>query len=542
LGPFGKRKPSVAAATEPAPAEVNAVEQPDFSNAAQHTYALVVPEVRTVNLEKVKVSQQALELIPENIALANKMLPLYLTDRGTTLVVAMADTRNDDAINNIGVYTGKKLDAMEAPEELILEKIRACYTTQRAYAAAKELVANTETQETDDGSNDESIPIISFVNNMIEQAVIMKASDIHIEPHEDKLRIRFRIDGKMVIYMDTEADLAPSVSSRIKFISGLNIAERRIPQDGRINYNYGKDNTVDLRISILPGAFGETIVIRITTALSFKLDKHSIGFTPENLQMFDKILSNTHGLILLTGPTGSGKTTTLYAALSELNKPDVNIITVEDPVEMIMDNLTQVEVNTRTGLTFAAVMRSILRQDPDIVMVGEIRDEETAKIAMTLSITGHLVFSTLHTFDSPSAVMRLVDMGVEPYMVHSALSAVISQRLVRKVCPYCRQPYHASASEKQHLGVNLDDDLTLYSSQGCEECNYSGYIGRTAVHEILLMSPAIRDNLSSGGNTDSVRKIAKGEGMKTLLDNLRELVLDGTTTMSELRRTYSEQT
>lgn len=530
-----KRKAPTAVPSETAPAA-----EPAIQSEATQSYALMVPEIQTVNLENIRISQDVLALIPENIAIANKMLPLYLTDRGTTLVVAMADSRNDDAINNIGVYTGLKLEAMEAPADVILEKIRAHYTTQRAYAAAKELVSNTETVETDSGMNDESVPIISFVNNMIEQAVLMKASDIHIEPHEDKLRIRFRIDGKMIIYIDTEADLAPSVSSRIKFIAGLNIAERRIPQDGRINYNYGKDSTVDLRISILPGAFGETIVIRITTALSFKLDKRTIGFTPENLALFDKILSNTHGLILLTGPTGSGKTTTLYAALSELNKPDINIITVEDPVEMIMDNLTQVEVNAKTGLTFAAVMRSILRQDPDVVMVGEIRDEETAKIAMTLSITGHLVFSTLHTFDSPSAVMRLVDMGVEPYMVYSALSAVISQRLVRKVCPHCAQRYAASAAEKQFLGLDPSEDLELSSALGCEECNYTGYMGRTAVHEILVMSPAIRDNLSAGGNTETIRKIARAEGMKTLLDNLRELVIDGTTTISELRRTYSE--
>lgn len=530
-----KRKTTTPSPATEAPAPENSPVE-----ATTQSYALMVPEIRTVNLDNVKISQSVLTLIPENIAIANKMLPLYLTDRGTTLVVAMADSRNDDAINNIGVYTGLKLEAMEAPADIILEKIREHYTTQRAYAAAKELVSNAETVETDNGSNDESVPIISFVNNMIEQAVLMKASDIHIEPHEDKLRIRFRIDGKMIVYMDTEADLAPSVSSRIKFIAGLNIAERRVPQDGRINYNYGKGTTVDLRISILPGAFGETIVIRITTALSFKLDKHSIGFTDENLKIFDQILSNTHGLILLTGPTGSGKTTTLYAALSELNKPDVNIITVEDPVEMIMDNLTQVEVNTKTGLTFAAVMRSILRQDPDVVMVGEIRDEETAKIAMTLSITGHLVFSTLHTFDSPSAVMRLVDMGVEPYMVYSALSAVISQRLVRKICPHCFHRYAASAAEKQFLGVDVDQELELSSAQGCEECNYTGYMGRTAVHEILVMSPEIRDNLASGGNTETIRKIAKNAGMKTLLDNLRELVLDGTTTVSELRRTYSE--
>jgi type IV pilus assembly protein PilB len=246
------------------------------------------------------------------------------------------------------------------------------------------------------------------------------------------------------------------------------------------------------------------------------------------------------GVVCLVGPTGSGKTTTLYAALSEINKPDINIITVEDPVEMIMDNMTQVEVNAKTGLTFAAVMRAILRQDPDVVMVGEIRDEETAKIAMTLSITGHLVFSTLHTFDSPSAIMRLVDMGVEPYMVYSALSAVISQRLVRTLCPHCTRRYKATLSDKQYLGISPDEEIELSNGQGCDECNGTGYKGRTAVHEILLMSPAIRDDLAGGGNTESVRRIAKQEGMKTLLDNLRELVLNGTTTISELRRTYSE--
>ena len=289
-----------------------------------------------------------------------------------------------------------------------------------------------------------------------------------------------------------------------------------------------------------PGAFGEAVAIRITTALSLKLDKQDIGFSPENLALFDRILGLSHGLVLLTGPTGSGKTTTLYTALSEINTPDIHIITIEDPVEMIMDNMTQIEVNPKTGLTFAEVMRSILRQDPDVVMVGEIRDTETAKIATTLSITGHLVFSTLHTFDSASAVMRLVDMGVEPYMVYSALSAVISQRLVRKLCPHCRQAYQATAAEKQQLGVTVDRELSLYEAQGCDECHYTGYVGRTAVHEVLMMSPAIRDELAAGGNTESVRELAKREGMISLSENLRRLVLAGTTSMAELRRTYSE--
>ena len=504
------------------------------------SYALAVPDIRPVDLDKIKISQEVLALLPEHMAAANKMLPLYLTNQGSTLAVAMADCRNDDAINNIGVYTGLRIEPFSAPESEITRKIRALYTTQRAYSAAKELSAMPQPHAAEDHQNDESVPIIRFVNNMIEQAVQMKASDIHIEPQETLLRIRFRIDGRMQNYMDTELSLAPAVASRIKFIAGLNIAERRIPQSGRIKYSYGAENAVDLRVSVLPGAFGEAVAIRITTALSLKLDKQDIGFSPENLALFDRILGLSHGLVLLTGPTGSGKTTTLYTALSEINTPDIHIITIEDPVEMIMDNMTQIEVNPKTGLTFAEVMRSILRQDPDVVMVGEIRDTETAKIATTLSITGHLVFSTLHTFDSASAVMRLVDMGVEPYMVYSALSAVISQRLVRKLCPHCRQAYQATAAEKQQLGVAMDRELSLYEAQGCDECHYTGYVGRTAVHEVLMMSPAIRDELAAGGNTESVRELAKREGMISLSENLRRLVLAGTTSMAELRRTYSE--
>ncbi len=505
----------------------------------EQTSALTVPDVKQVDLYSTRVVEEALSLIPEHIAKANKMLPLYFSKDKTTLFVAMADPKNEDAVNNLGVYTGLRLEPMLAPEDVIFEKIRELYTTQRAFSAAKELAATTETVKQDDHLNDESVPIVRFVNNMIEQAVIMKASDIHIEPHEKFLRIRFRIDGEMIIYLDTEAELGASVASRIKFIAGLNIAERRIPQDGRINYNYGK-GMVDLRISILPSAFGETVVMRITTALSFDLDKKSIGFDEENMKLFDKILGYTHGLVLLTGPTGSGKTTTLYAALSELDKPNVNIITVEDPIEMIMPNLVQVEVNNKTGLTFAKVMRSILRQDPDIVMLGEIRDEETARIAMTLSVTGHLVFSTLHTFDSPSAVTRLLDMGLEPYMVYSALSAVISQRLVRKLCPKCRYRYFAKDLEKEFLGIPQTEQVELYAAHGCEHCNNTGFNGRTAVHEILMMSNSIRDILSSGGGVEAVRKAAKADGMRTLHDNLRQLVLNGTTSLEEMRSTYSE--
>ena len=401
MKPFSRKKNDAAAKT--------------FDDIAPNTEvrALTVLDVPKVDLNAVRVSEQALALIPESIAAANKMIPLYLSQDGSTLYVAMANPKNDEAIKNIGIYTGLLLEPMEAPEEIINEKIRELYATQRAFAAARELVANTEVEEENDLSNDESVPIIRFVNNMIEHAVNMKASDIHIEPHEDKLRIRFRIDGKMIIYMDTEAELGPSVSSRIKFIAGLNIAERRIPQDGRINYNYGKDQTVDMRISILPGAFGETIVIRITTALEFKLDKHSIGFNYRNLELFDRILSNTHGLILLTGPTGSGKTTTLYAALSEIDKPDINIITVEDPIEYLHTHKQSMVNQREIGAdvdSFAGSLRAALREDPDVILVGEMRDFETINAAVTAAETGHLVFATIHTNDAIQTVNRIVNM------------------------------------------------------------------------------------------------------------------------------------
>lgn len=346
------------------------------------------------------------------------------------------------------------------------------------------------------------------------------------------------MDGHLKNYMTTSSELAASVVSRIKFIAGLNIAERRIPQDGRITFT-GSSRETDLRISVLPCTFGEKIVIRITTALSFNLNKESIGFTPSNADKFNKILAMNHGIVLLTGPTGSGKTTTLYTALAEINREDINIVTVEDPVEMIMPGINQVEINPRTGLTFAAALRSILRQDPNVVMVGEIRDKETADIAMTLSVTGHLVLSTLHTYDAPSAVLRLVDMGVEPFMVSASLAAVVAQRLVRKICPFCKMQYNAVDSEKTLLGLQDEKVLPLYKGSGCERCGGTGYAGRTAVHEIMFMTPSVKEVLAEGKAQEIIKKTAISEGMETISDNLRRMVLEGKTTLPEMFEAYS---
>lgn len=365
----------------------------------------------------------------------------------------------------------------------------------------------------------------------------MAASDIHIEPQDEEMVICFRVDGHLSVYMKTGIEVMASVISRIKFIGGMNIAEKRIPQDGRINYDSnGRD--IDLRISILPTIFGEKAVIRIVTALDFEMDMDNIGFLPENKAKFERLIHRSNGIILLTGPTGSGKSTTLYTAISELNRSDINIVTVENPVEMIVPGITQVEVSESAGLTFAKVLRSILRQDPDIVMIGEIRDNETAHIASSVSITGHLVFSTLHTYDSPSAVIRLVDMGIPPYMVSSSLAGVVSQRLVRKICLHCIEEYEADEEEKYMMGIPKENKQILHRGCGCEYCGYTGYKGRIAVHEVMPISYDIKIAIHNGKNVEDIKKIARSQGMMTLEENCIELVKQGITTIEELLKLH----
>lgn len=489
-----------------------------------------------VDLNVIHVEPMLSELIPETIVQSHLMVPIKKD--GNVLTVALADPLDYTSMNDIGTYTKLKVYPVIAEKDKIQAKIRELYSAKKAAAVATQLTSNTKpkeatanVEEDDDTKNDQ--PVIRFINNMIEQAVVQKASDIHIEPQEKTMLIRFRVDGHLGKFLETDAELMPAVVSRIKFIGGMNIAEKRIPQDGRLNFKVaGKE--IDMRISILPCVFGEKVVIRITSALDFKLSKNNIGFLPENLEKFDKLIKNNHGIILLTGPTGSGKSTTLYTALKEVMRDDINIVTAENPVEMIIPNITQVEVNPKAGLTFASVLRSILRQDPDIVMIGEIRDLETAEIATACAITGHLVFSTLHTYDAPSAIIRLVDMGIQQYMVTSAILGVISQRLVRRLCPQCKEAYWASESELKILGIDSKEPVKLYRPRGCSMCNNKGYKGRTAIHEIMPVTENIKRCVHNNDSVVDVRNEAIKEGMITLDENMKRIVLEGTTSINEL--------
>jgi len=372
------------------------------------------------------------------------------------------------------------------------------------------------------------------LNSIIEQAVRIRASDIHIEPYQEEIRIRFRIDGDLNEIMHLPKNNLSAIVTRVKIIGRMNIAEKRIPQDGRVEMKIN-DKEVDMRISTLPTVYGEKIVMRLLDKSGFNFTKEGLGLSERNLRIFNNILSQPYGMILVTGPTGSGKTTTLYTVLRELNVIEKNVITVEDPVEYKLNGINQVQVNPKSGLTFAAGLRSILRQDPDIVMVGEIRDGETAEIAVRAAITGHLVLSTLHTNDSPSTVSRLVDMGIEPYLVSSAVVGIVSQRLVKVLCEKCKEPYEVSYSDKKLLGIDENEHLTLHKAVGCNACNH-GYKGRAAVHEIMPINEGVRKLINNNANVDEIRDKALEDGMTTLFQSALNLALNGTTTFEEVMR------
>lgn len=492
-----------------------------------------------IDLDEITIPEEMSGIIPEEMAQSNMVIPIE--QEGRFLTVAIADPLNYQGLKDISIATKLKVKPVIAEASKISQKLRDMYAAQKAMDDAKEFLesnsskiqAQKEAEEAaaqDASANDQ--PIIRFVNTMIEEAIFSKTSDIHIEPMEKKLRIRFRIDGKLQTYMETSPELIASVTSRIKFIGNMNIAERRIPQDGRVNYRVG-GKEIDFRISVLPSVFGEKIVMRITTSLGMELKKENIGFLPENLEKFNHLVKSHRGIILVTGATGSGKSTTLYTALNEVKSEDINIITVEDPVEMLQEGITQVQTNEKAGLTFAAALRSILRQDPDIIMLGEIRDGETAGIAVQAAITGHLVLSTLHTYDAPSSVARLVDMGIEPYMVSSALLGIIAQKLARRLCVDCKEAYSPDQNERIALRLDQNQDITLYRACGCDKCNKKGYRGRIAVHEVMLLTTTLKRAITEGMSTDDLREMAVKEGMIPMKENVRIDVLQGLTSYEE---------
>jgi len=384
-------------------------------------------------------------------------------------------------------------------------------------------------------ASDEEAPIVQLINEVLALAVRSRASDIHFEPFKDRMRVRLRVDGVLKSIREIPKSKIPAVVSRLKIMAGLDIAEKRLPQDGRIMVKAG-GREIDIRVSTLPTYFGERVVLRLLMKESILYSVSELGLLDDDYKLFNRLISSPHGIILVTGPTGSGKTTTLYAALSQINREEINIITVEDPVEYQLDGISQVQVKPEIGLTFANALRSILRQDPDVLMVGEIRDVETAEIAIQAALTGHLVFSTLHTNDAPSSITRLVDMGIEPFLVASSVIGVVAQRLVRKVCPYCKEPYTPTEEELRELGLEGETSSPFWRGRGCEQCLGTGYLGRTAIYEILPIDKEIRRLILEGRDSDEIKERARERGMKTLRDDGAIKVKMGITTPEEVLR------
>ncbi len=485
--------------------------------------------------------------LPINFCKKHKLLPL--SKQNGAIEVAISDPYALGAIDELSDHFGLPCALKLARSETIINAINGVYDRRSAQAeATMEAIQNDddlnsfahELEETKDllDSEDEA-PIIRLVNSLISQAIKEHASDIHVEPMERDLIIRFRIDGILHEKIRPPKKIQSSMISRIKIMAGLNIAEKRLPQDGRIRIKMaGKD--IDIRTATVPTSHGERITMRLLDRSSILLDLTDLGFSPENYKKMDHLIHSPHGIILVTGPTGSGKTTTLYACLSKINTPDRNILTVEDPVEYQLQGISQVQVNPKIELTFASGLRSFLRHDPDVIMVGEIRDLETAEIAIQASLTGHLVLSTIHTNDSSGAIMRLVDMGVEPFLVASSLIGILAQRLVRTICPHCKKAYQASGRELDELGIDSSSSTLLYKGEGCEACGYSGYHGRAGIYELLTIDDDIRRLVMANSDASTVKRTATGKGMLTLREDGAHKVLAGITTTSEVLRVTHE--
>ena len=493
-----------------------------------------------IETQNVRISEEILKLIPVNVLKKNKVLPFeYAKDNANVLRVAMADPMDMNAMDDISIIANLQVEPVVATSRSIMLALDKYYgqgdVNSALEAYTKEKEAEIEEQEDLYSEDINSSPIVLLVKEMIDQAVRQRASDIHIEPMERQVRIRYRIDGSLYEKATYSPKLLPAISARIKIIGGMDISEKRKPQDGRITQVVDRQE-FDIRVSVLPTVYGEKIVMRLTSKNALTKEKSQLGLKPVELKQFDHILQNPHGILLVTGPTGSGKSTTLYTALSELNQEDVNIITVEDPVEANIDGINQVHVNPKADLTFASALRSILRQDPDIIMIGEIRDTETAAIAVQASITGHLVVSTLHTNSAAGTVTRLEDMGIEPYLIADSVIGIIAQRLVRRLCPNCKKAKQADADEKELLNVPANEEVTIYEPCGCEKCDRTGFKGRIGVYEILEMSPKLKTIISKQGGAEEIKEQALKEGMRTLRMSATEYVLDGTTSVNEMMK------
>jgi type IV pilus assembly protein PilB len=503
-----------------------------------------------ITVAQVDPDPDVLKLVPEQIAKKHSVLPIKRI--GNVLTLAMADPTNVFALDDVGFMTGLQIQPVVASEAAIRKAFERLYETG---ASVNDMISELEEADTDvevveDGeaafskadvfdlkeSADEA-PVVRLINMILTDAIRRGASDIHLEPYEKVFRVRFRIDGVLHEIMTPPKRLEAALTSRVKIMATMDIAERRLPQDGRIKLRYHQ-REIDFRVSTLPTIFGEKTVMRILDKEALQLDLGALGFDPWSLEQFSKAIHSPYGMILITGPTGSGKTTTLYSAIHTINSPDINIMTAEDPVEYNLKGVNQVQVNDEIGRTFAACLRSFLRQDPDVILVGETRDLETAQIGIRAALTGHLVLSTLHTNDCPSTPARLLDMGIPPFLVSSSLQLILAQRLGRKICKDCKEPYEANEEilvPYGHVSQGLGT-VNFYKGKGCQTCNFTGMKGRVAIYEVMPVTTELRDLMLRNATTAEIRDTAVSQGMKTLRQNALQKVVDGVTTIEEVLR------
>lgn len=508
-----------------------------FATAEQINRALALQmETEAVNISDYIISADVLTLVKEEDARKFKVMPLFKSE--DILYVAMKNPNDIFAIDQLQRQTGLKIKPLLASEEDVSWAIEQYYEVS---GTVEEIFSIIDEEKLLKGDKDQEAAIVKLVNLLIAKAVHERASDIHFEPEQNILNIRYRIDGILHKSYVLPKPLQSAVLSRVKILSNLDIAERRLPQDGRIRMRI-EAKEIDFRVSTCPTVYGENTVLRILDKSGLVLGLEALGFPPDDLERFKKMVNSPYGIILVTGPTGCGKTTTLYSAIQILNKEEVNILTVEDPVEYEFNRVRQVQIKPEIGLTFASALRSFLRQDPNIIMIGEIRDLETAQIAVQAALTGHLVLSTLHTNDAPTAFTRLIDMGVEPFLVSSSLLGVLAQRLVRRVCPKCKEEYTPSSETLKALGLdkNIATNIKFVRAKGCDTCNRSGYKGRTGIFELLENSPGIRDSVLKKASADEIRELAIKEGMKVLREAAIEKLLAGITTPEEVMRVTQE--
>lgn len=503
--------------------------------------------IPSVDLDAFQIDPEVISMVPKKICEKYKIIPV--SRAGDTLVLAMADPSNVYIKDDLFHITRCKITAVVAPEHAIEIAIDRYYSSKTKFEnIMTEMEKETTSVDIDIGTKsvvidgdeaaagEDNSPVVKFVNVILAEAVKRKASDIHIEPYEKNFRVRMRIDGTLHEQIQPPPGIANAIASRIKVMSKLDISEKRRPQDGRLKIKTKDNKEVDFRVSILPTLFGEKVVLRILDKSNLQLDLTKLGFEDDDLEKFKKALYSPNGILLITGPTGSGKTTTIYSALADLNKPDVNISTAEDPVEFNLEGINQVQMNKDVDLTFAAALRSFLRQDPDIIMVGEIRDYETAEIAFKAALTGHLVVSTLHTNDAPATVNRLINMGVEPFLVTSAVNLIVAQRLVKKICNYCKASVHMDSQALLDLGFREDEIGTfeVMKGEGCERCNETGYSGRISIYEIMEFNDEIKSLIFQKVDPVLLKQAAIKNGMKTLRRSALNKVKAGITTVEEV--------